>query len=444
MTIKLPENVEKIINTLEAAGFEAYAVGGCVRDSILGRTPNDWDITTSAKPEETKALFRKTFDTGIKHGTVSILLDHEIYEVTTYRIDGEYEDSRHPKNVVFTNLLSEDLRRRDFTINAMAYNPKSGIVDLYDGQGDIERKIIRCVGDAEERFGEDALRILRAVRFAAQLGYDIDEDTAKAIKKLAGTLKNISAERIQTEFVKMITSSHPEYIRKAYELGITKVIFPSFDTMMETNQNNPHHCYSVGEHTIKVMENVRPDRVLRLAALLHDIAKPAVKKVDDKGIDHYHGHPEKGVEMAKAFFAEYKFDNETRDRVCRLVRFHDWTIGLNRKKLRHAIHKIGEEAFPDLFELNRADILGQSDYEREQKLNYIAELKAEYDLMVEQNVCLSLKTLAVTGKDLIEAGIKPGPDMGDKLNWLLDRVLDNPELNDKEKLLNLLKENQAH
>lgn len=439
MVIQLPENVEKIINTLEAAGFEAYAVGGCVRDSLLGRIPNDWDITTSAKPEETKALFKKTFDTGIKHGTISVLLDHVVYEVTTYRIDGEYEDSRHPKSVVFTTLLSEDLRRRDFTINAMAYNPRAGLVDLYEGQEDIKRKVIRCVGNAEERFGEDALRILRAIRFGAQLGYEIDSDTSKAIKELAPTLLNISAERIQVELVKMLTSDHPEYIRKAYELGITKVLLPEFDRMMETKQNNPHHCYSVGEHTIKVLENIKSDKVLRLAALLHDIAKPVTKKTDEKGIDHFNGHPEKSAEIAKAFFAKYKFDNDTRDRVCRLVAAHDWTIGLNRKKFRHAIHRIGEEAFPDIFELNRADLLGQSEYKKEEKMRTLEELKAEYEEIQRLGQCTSLKTLAVTGKDLIDAGFKPGPELGEKLNYLLGKVLDNPDINNKETLIGMLK-----
>lgn len=438
MVIKLPEKVEKIINTLEAAGFEAYAVGGCIRDSILGREPNDWDITTSARPEETKALFKKTFDTGIQHGTVSVLIDHEVFEVTTYRIDGEYEDSRHPKSVVFTDLLSEDLRRRDFTINAMAYNPARGLVDLFEGREDIERRVIRAVGNAEDRFGEDALRILRAVRFAAQLGYDIEEETRNAIKKLSPNLKNISAERIQVEFVKMITSDHPDYIKTAYDLGITKVIFPEFDKMMETSQNNPHHCYSVGEHSVRVMENVRNDRVLRLSALLHDIAKPLCKHTGRDGIDHFNGHAEKGVGIAKDFFKRLKFDNDTRDRVCRLVGAHDWTIGLKEGRIRHEIYRIGEEAFPEIFELTRADLLAQSDFQREEKLRKLDNLKAEYDEVIRLGQCVSLKTLAVTGKDLIENGCKPGPELGEKLNRLLKLVLDKPELNDKETLLKLL------
>lgn len=239
MKITLPYKVEQIIRTIQGAGFDAYAVGGCIRDSILGRTPSDWDITTSARPEEVKKLFPRTVDTGIRHGTVTVMIQKEGFEVTTYRIDGEYEDSRHPKEVTFTANLTEDLKRRDFTVNAMAYNDKEGLIDVFGGMKDIEEKIIRCVGEAAERFSEDALRVMRAVRFSAQLGYTIDEKTKDAIKELAPTLKNISAERIQTELIKIAVSPNPDYLRIAYETGVTKAIFPEFDRMMETEQNNP-------------------------------------------------------------------------------------------------------------------------------------------------------------------------------------------------------------
>lgn len=438
MQIKIPENVEKIINTLEAAGFEAYAVGGCVRDSILNREPNDWDITTSASPEQTKSLFKKTFDTGIKHGTVSVLLDHVIYEVTTYRIDGEYADSRHPDSVTFTDKLSEDLLRRDFTINAMAYNPQRGLVDLYGGQEDIKNGIIRCVGNAEDRFSEDALRILRALRFSAQLGYDIDEETKLAIKKLAPNLSKISAERIQTELVKLLVSDHPERLRLAYELGVTKVFLPEFDVMMETGQNNPHHCYSVGEHTIVVMENIRNDRVLRLAALFHDIGKPATKTTDENGIDHFKKHPYVGAKMARDVMHRLKFDNDTILRVSRFVEFHDWTIEANPQYIRRYINHIGEEYFPDIFEINEADRIAQSDYKKEQKIAQLNELREAYEEVVRNRDCVSLKTLAVSGKDLIELGIKPGPEIGAILERLLAAVIDDPSLNTKEKLIKMI------
>lgn len=438
MQIKIPENVEKIINTLEDAGFEAYAVGGCVRDSLLGREPNDWDITTSAKPEETKALFSKTFDTGIQHGTISVLLDKVIYEVTTYRIDGEYADSRHPDSVIFTDRLSEDLMRRDFTINAMAYNQKRGIVDLYGGREDLESGIIRCVGNANDRFTEDALRILRAIRFAAQLGYTIEEETREAIKNLASNLSKISAERIQVELVKTLISDHTDMLRDAYELGVTKVILPEFDRMMETEQNNPHHMYSVGEHTLAVLRNVRSDKVLRLAALFHDVAKPITKTTGADGIDHFKGHPEAGAKIAKEVMRRLKFDNESIGKVSRLVEAHDWTINAVSKHIRRYINRIGEEYFPEIFELNLADTLGQSDYKREEKLQFLEELKAAYNVVVAEGQCVSLKTLAVTGGDLIKAGMKPGPEIGEILNKMLMEVIDDPSKNNKEYLMTLI------
>lgn len=283
MVINLPEKVKYIIDRITEAGYEAYAVGGCVRDSILGREPDDWDITTSAKPQQIKALFRRTVDTGIAHGTVTVMLDREGYEVTTYRIDGEYEDHRHPREVVFTSQLVEDLRRRDFTINAMAYNESAGLVDAFDGMGDIRRGMIRCVGCARERFTEDALRILRALRFSAQLGYEIQEDTGEAIRELAPSLAAISAERIQTELVKLLLSHHPDYLRQAYEMGVTAVILPELDCCMKTPQNHPHHCYTVGEHILHSLLEVPAARDLRLAMLLHDIGKPHTLETDFRG-----------------------------------------------------------------------------------------------------------------------------------------------------------------
>ena len=311
MKIQLPEKVNTIIKTLQAHGYEAYAVGGCVRDSILGRIPDDWDITTSATPQETKALFHRTFDTGIEHGTITVLIEKDAFEVTTYRVDGEYEDSRHPKEVTFTRCLKEDLLRRDFTINAMAYNDTEGLVDIFGGIEDLEKKVIRCVGNARERFGEDALRIMRAVRFAAQLGFEIEEDTKAGIIELAPTLANISAERIQVELIKMMVSPNPTLLRKAYELGITKIILPEFDAMMETKQETPHHMYDVGEHTLKAIESVRADKVLRLTMLFHDIAKPKRKTVDEQGVAHFKMHDVEGAEMTKQILRRLKFDNDT-------------------------------------------------------------------------------------------------------------------------------------
>ena len=434
----LPEKVNFIINKLQEHGYEGYAVGGCVRDAMLSRIPQDWDITTSAKPEEVKALFRHTIDTGIQHGTVTVMLEREGFEVTTYRIDGEYEDARHPKEVQFTSNLLEDLKRRDFTINAMAYNEKDGLVDAFDGLGDLRRGIIRCVGVAEERFTEDALRMLRAVRFAAQLGFEIEASTKAAIKKLAPNLSKVSAERIQIELVKLLTSPHPEEIRTAWETGLTKVFLPEFDKMMETGQNHPHHKYSVGEHTIVALQNAAPNKILRLTMLLHDMAKPFCKTTDESGIDHFLGHQPKGGEMATSILRRLKFDNDTINRVSKLVVCHDSRPEPTEKTMRKAIFKNGTEQYPLLFEVQRADVLAQSDFQREEKLRKIDLCEQEYQNILQKNQCLSLKELAVKGADLIALGMQPGKEIGETLQKLLEIVLEEPELNTKEKLIELV------
>ena len=334
-------------------------------------------------PEETKALFDKTFDTGIEHGTITVLLNHEGYEVTTYRIDGKYEDSRHPKEVTFTRNLKEDLLRRDFTINAMAYNDKDGIVDIFGGMQDLEKHMIRCVGNARERFSEDALRILRGVRFAAQLGFEIEKETRQAIRKLAPNLSYISAERIQTELVKLLVSDHPEKIRDAYELGITKVILPEFDAMMETTQETLHHCYNVGEHTIHALMNIPADKVLRLTMLLHDVAKPVCRTEDENGIHHFHGHPQVGAEMSRKILRRLKFDNDTIHRVMALVRAHDDRPPLQGRSVRRAIYRNGTEQYPELFEVKRADILAQSSFLQQEKLLYVDRYEHMYQQIME-------------------------------------------------------------
>lgn len=437
MDIKLPDKVKQIIATLETAGYEAYAVGGCIRDSILGRIPDDWDITTSAKPGQVKALFGRTIDTGILHGTVTVMLEREGFEVTTYRIDGEYVDNRRPKDVVFTGELAEDLKRRDFTINAMAYNDRMGLIDIFGGAEDIGNQVIRCVGDPRERFGEDALRMMRAVRFSAQLGYSIEADTAAAIEEMAGNLTKISAERVQTELVKLLISSHPDYLRICYETGITKVVLPEFDLCMETEQRNPHHCYSVGEHILQSMLHVEGNKVLRIAMLMHDIGKPETKTTDEAGIDHFHGHAAMSENITVAVLRRLKFDNDTLHMVARLVLYHDCEVEPTPRSVRRAVNKIGEDVFPLLFEVKKADMLAQSDYQRREKEEKLERVKTIYEDIVREKDCVSLRTLAVTGKDLIEAGMKPGKEMGEMLNRLLETVLEEPEKNTKEELLKL-------
>lgn len=435
MKIQLPQKVNTIIRELKKHGFDAYAVGGCVRDSVLGRTPQDWDITTSAKPEQVKDIFPRTVDTGIQHGTVTVLLEKEGFEVTTYRIDGEYEDARHPKNVIFTSNLLEDLKRRDFTINAMAYNEETGLVDAFDGIGDLKRHVIRCVGRAEERFEEDALRMLRAVRFAAQLGFGIEEDTRSAIVRMASNLSKISAERIQAELVKLAVSPHPEEMKTVYETGISDVILPEFSAMMRTEQHNPHHIYTVGEHTIQSMKNIRADRILRLTMLFHDVAKPPCRTEDKNGIHHFHGHPQMGAEMTKKILRRLKFDNDTIWQVAALVKAHDDRPPLSDKHIRRAIYRNGAELYPALFAVKRADILAQSTFLQQEKLLYVDQYERIYRQIRKKEQCLSLKELAVTGSDLIAEGMKPGKEIGLVLNQMLQDVLEEPEMNRKEKLM---------
>lgn len=440
MRIQLPEKVTKIITALEAAGYEAYAVGGCVRDSILGREPDDWDITTSAKPAEVKRLFSRTVDTGIKHGTVTVLLEGESFEVTTYRIDGAYEDGRHPSEVSFTASLREDLRRRDFTINAMAYNGKDGLVDLYGGLADLEAGVIRCVGKAAERFDEDALRMLRAVRFSAQLGYRIEEDTGAAIRSLAPNLQKISAERIRAELVKLVTSPHPDYLRTAYELGITAQILPEFDLCMETPQRHKHHCFDVGEHILHSMLFVEPDKVLRLGMLFHDIGKPQTLTVDADGTTHNKRHPVEGEKITRRVMRRLKFDNDTTDRVTKLVLYHDYDIAPTEAGVRRAVNRMGGDILSMIFIVRRADIAAQSDYMREEKLEKVAYIEKLYQKILQNQDAVSLKDLAVTGSDLIAEGIPPGRQIGERLNVLLERVLDDPSLNERETLLRICRE----
>lgn len=435
--IKLPEKVNTIIQTLQSHGHEAYAVGGCVRDSILGRVPDDWDITTSATPFETKALFERTFDTGIEHGTITVLLGKEAFEVTTYRVDGKYEDSRHPKEVTFTRSLQEDLLRRDFTINAMAYNETEGLVDIFGGIEDLNAKIIRCVGNAKARFGEDALRILRAVRFAAQLGFEIEEETRKGIMELAPTLANISAERIQVELIKMLVSPNPAMLRTAYELGITKIILPEFDEMMVTTQETKHHMYTVGEHTLKALELIRADKVLRFTMLLHDVGKPSMKTIDENGAAHFKMHDIKSAEMTKVIMRRLKFDNDTLNKVHKLVQYHDYRIPATTKSVRKAMNLIGTELFSMHLEVQRADTLAQSFYQREEKLANLDGKEACYKEILEKQQCVSLKDLAITGSDLIAAGMEPGKQIGIVLNKLLEMVIEEPSYNTKEKLMEL-------
>lgn len=402
--IALPKDVKHIIDVLMENGYEAYAVGGCVRDSILGRVPGDWDITTSALPMQVKGLFRRTVDTGIQHGTVTVMLGRNGYEVTTYRIDGRYEDSRHPESVEFTPKLEEDLKRRDFTINAMAYNDEHGIVDIFDGVGDLQRKIIRCVGNAHDRFDEDALRILRAVRFSAQLGFGIEENTAGAAKELAVNLKRISSERIHTEFNKMLKSAHPDYFSVADAIGIMEIVLPEYHVMSAEDKA------FVGA-LAKECACLLPERY---AAMLFMSGR----------------YSEEGpADTAKRVLKRLKLDNDTINTASMLLRFGMLEITDDEPRIRHIIYETGDKNILRILDFRTA-------YEKCIG-NDIADVRRMYDIcnmIFERGDCVSLKNLAITGKELIAMGVPAGRQMGEILNSLLMLVLDNPQLNDREQL----------
>ncbi|HEY9575964.1 MAG TPA: CCA tRNA nucleotidyltransferase, partial [Lachnospiraceae bacterium] len=439
MKIKLPAKVERIIEVLNSHGFEAYAVGGCVRDAILGRIPDDWDITTSALPEQVKALFARTIDTGIMHGTVTVMLDKDGFEVTTYRIDGEYLDGRHPREVVFTPSLLEDLKRRDFTINAMAYSQKLGFVDLFGGMQDLQKKKICCVGDARERFGEDALRILRAVRFAAQLNFKIEEDTKQAIRELAFTLTKISAERIRTELVKLLNSNYPQKIKDLYTLGISKEILPLLDEAMETPM--PKVGGFVGEYIVSCLEkspNIEEVRWAILLSFFSQIQEKTLSKEFESGREDMGGS-----KLSKEILQGLRFDNYRINRIKSLVLWHDLALPKGAKETRRYMSFMGEEMFFFFLELKRAFFiaLGREENKVQEEIFMV---KAMGEEIIDKKVCVSLKGLAVDGSLLIKEGIEPGKKIGEILSKLLDMVLENPTLNERKILLDIVKKNYGN
>lgn len=432
MQIKLPKHASEIIRKLHANGYEAYVVGGCVRDSILGRNPHDWDITTSARPEEVKALFYRTIDTGLKHGTVTVLIDKEPYEITTYRSGDRFNEDA-PEQITYADSLIEDLEHRDFTINAMAYNDTEGLVDIFGGVDDINRKVIRCVGYADERIDEDPLRMLRAIRFAGQLNFSIEACTHASILKKCEQLKVVSAERIREELMKLLVSDHPEKLLLAYEAGLTKVFLPEFDLMMDTPQNNPHHMYNVGEHTIHAIMAIKADPVLRLTMLLHDVAKPACRTTDSQGIDHFYGHYDESVTMSKQIMKRLKCDNKTINTVMTLIRYHDVRfkdpLTTGKRDIRRTMHLVTRELSKDLLLVMNADVLAQSSYYQREKLEILKEAEKACDEIIKAKDCLTLKELKINGNQLINAGITDGKIIGSILNTLLSMVIENPELN---------------
>lgn len=435
---EIPAEIRLILERLRENGHEAYIIGGCVRDSILGNQPKDYDVTTSALPEETERVFRdhRVIETGLKHGTVTVLVNKTPVEITTYRIDSDYSDNRRPDSVTFTKSLEEDTSRRDFTMNAIAVDESGNIKDFHGGIDDINNKIIRCVGDPDKRFSEDALRILRAVRFSSVLAFNIEEKTKAAIFRNKDLLKNISRERIAGEFVKLLCGKNAGKIITEY-IDVIGVFIPEALPMKGFDQKNYHHIYDVLEHTAHAVDNAPTEPILRLAAFLHDIGKPSTFTVKD-GIGHFYGHAAVSAQMSRDILNRLKFDNYTKDTVIKLVKLHDGQIAETETAIKRFMNRHSPEIFFMLLQLKRADNLAQAPQyhtrtEMLDRLRLIAE-----DILGRED-CFSLKQLAVNGKDLIEIGYKPGRDIGDCLSFLLDSVITQQTDNDKETLLQLAK-----
>ncbi len=437
LRITLPESVQYVISRLAEAGYTAYAVGGCVRDHLLGSQPKDYDVTTIALPEQTMEVFRghRLIETGLKHGTVTVLIDGEPIEITTYRVDVGYSDNRHPDAVCFTRNFREDAARRDFTMNAIGYNDADGLCDPFGGQADIAAKLIRAVGDAETRFREDALRILRALRFSSVLDFAIEENTKKAIFACKDLLKNISAERIATELIKLLCGKASRRILMEYAEVLGTVI-PELLPMIGMDQKNPHHIYTVLEHSAAAVESIPAEPALRLAALLHDIGKPACFFTDEEGIGHFHGHPAVSADMADTILSRLKLDTATKERVVTLVKHHDIMIENTEKSVKRNLNRLSPEVFFQLLDLKRADCRAQHpDYAF--RLPYYDELQTLAERILEEKQCFSLKDLAVNGRDLIALGYK-GKEIGIALDSLLEKVIGGELPNEKDTLLKSL------
>ena len=444
--LTLPAPVSELLTCLKQAGFSAYVVGGCVRDSLLGLEPHDWDICTSALPEQMQEVFSgyHTVETGLKHGTLTVVAEHKPYEVTTFRIDGDYTDHRHPDSVIFVDDLTKDLARRDFTVNAMAWSPENGLQDPFGGRQDLSAKVIRCVGEPAQRFDEDALRVLRALRFAAVYDFEIESATACALREKAADLKHVAGERIREELLKMLCGKAAGRILREYPEVLAEII-PEIRPMIGYDQQNHHHSYDLWEHTVRGIEGVPADPVLRLTMLLHDTGKPIVRTTDEKGEGHYKGHPKVSEEIARKTAEALHLDNAFRDRLCTLVRHHDTPlrtekgeINTDRSFLLRRLNKYGEEDLRALFLIHCSDRTATGYTTAERENNRLKERMNALDALLAEQPCFTLKDLAVNGRDLTAMGLK-GKAVGESLQALLEAVMDGIVPNEREALLAYLR-----
>lgn len=437
-SVALPDSVRQIISRLEDKGFKAYAVGGAVRDSLSGKTPQDWDVATSALPEKIIEIFNDytVIPTGLKHGTVTVRIEGENFEITTFRSDGDYVDCRHPSRVDFVSDITQDLRRRDFTVNAMAYNEKDGLIDLYGGLDDIKGGILRAVGDACERFEEDALRILRCLRFVSSTGFSVEEKTLKAMREKANLLKNVSAERVFAELDKILLGEH---VQKALTVcpEVIFIVIPELERCYGFLQHSKWHLYDVYKHTVIATASVSADRNLRWCMLLHDIGKPDKFFLDDKGQGHFYGHPELSEKMALKVFKRLKAPNDLTKKVCELIKYHDRPFAIDRKKLKRDLSKFGKELTLGLLQVKIADNNGQGTQIALAESDNVLKVKEIVLDVINSGECYTLKDLEIDGKDVERFGFK-GKQVGEVLSAVLSDVLSDNLPNERQRLLQSL------
>ena len=431
--MRLPEHAARAIARLEAAGFEAWAVGGCVRDSLRGAAPHDWDLCTAARPEQMQAVFagERVLETGLKHGTLTLLTDGGPLEITTFRTDGGYSDGRHPDGVRFVGNIADDLARRDFTVGAMAWHPERGLYDPFGGQTDLQNGVLRAVGDPDTRFQEDALRILRAVRFASQLGFSVEPETAAAMRRQAARLDCIAAERIREELTGMLCG---RFVQRALMefADVIGCVLPEVTPMFGCAQQNPHHLYDVWEHSVRATGQVPAEPVLRWSMLLHDCGKPACKTVDGNGVGHFYGHPKVSREIAAQITRRLRFSGEDSARILLLVEQHDRPLGDTDKLVRRRLSRIGEGRFRDLLAIKKGDAVGQGTHPED--IAWLYDMETRLNRILAADACLSLRQLAVNGNDMVSLGLS-GPAVGEMLRALLDAVIDEQADNTRDALL---------
>lgn len=439
--ICMSDDAEKIIDLFESEGYECFAVGGAVRDSFIGKTVNDWDFATNASPDEIIALAQKwdlkSIPTGKKFGTITILINGVGYEVTTYRIEKNYIKHREPRDVVYTSVIKEDLARRDFTMNALAYSPKVGILDFFGGIEDIRNNIIRSVGDSDERFYEDALRMLRAIRFSSQLGFKVDKSVIDSITKNKKLVLFLSEERVREELNKILLSNHPSMgLKGLADTGLMTILFPELGKMIDFNQNTPHHDLDVFEHTISVVEHTSKNLKIRLAALLHDVAKPLCYSEDETGVGHFYGHEKQSAILANKFLKRLKYSNSMIESVENLVNnhMHVYRGEYSDKSIKKFVNRLKPNSIYDFIELQRADVLSTT---HRDETSFLDELEKRYENIMERKEAFSIRDLEIDGNDLIELGFERGPMIGKLLKEMLDRVMERPELNTKNQLVEL-------